>query len=312
VKEKFQDINFSAPARAIIDRAATTIDGYMAKGYNLSLRQLYYQYIGHDWFPDTWVDAEYNLKHKLPADTKNTQKNYKRLGDIIGNARMAGLIDWDAITDRHRSTEQRGTYPDLATYLQAVNEQYRRDKWVDQDTYVEVMVEKDALAGILGPVCERWEVAFTANKGYSSLTSMYERGKKLQSMRDVEGKEVHVIYLSDHDASGRDMVRDITRRLTLFSDGLVNVHNIALTIDQVHQYQLPENPLKTGDSRAEEYLANFGEHTWELDAFPPEEMVALVEGKIRELVSIPRWNRGNELQQADRDQLQDIIEGLPT
>ena len=95
--------NFRADTLAIIEKANKVIRTYQRQGYKLTLRQLYYQFVAKDLLPNTWIDKDYNLKHGLPEDTKNTIKNYKHLGDIINDGRLAGLIDWLAIEDRTRN-----------------------------------------------------------------------------------------------------------------------------------------------------------------------------------------------------------------
>lgn len=291
MKEKFQDIRFTDASVQAIDRVNSIIEDYARQGYRLSIRQLHYQFVSRNWYA-------------------NTKRNVKNLESLVSNGRMAGLIDWDAIEDRNRETQRVETWDSMGKFLQRLNNAYRRSKWKNQANYVEVMVEKQALEGILLPVCNRWEVAFTANKGYSSSSSLYERGKYLQSMRDVEKKQVHVIYLGDHDPSGIDMTRDVLDRLSLFSDGAVNVHRVALNLDQVTQWKLPENPAKMTDSRAEDYVEKFGEASWELDAIPPAELVRLVEGQITSLIERTQWNRDLDTQNRERSDLQDIIEGM--
>lgn len=288
MKEKFKDQKFTPETMAIIERADRIIASYAQQGYDLSVRQLYYQFVARNWIA-------------------NRDEEYKRLASIISDARMAGLIDWDAIKDRGRVTREGATHRNIAEFLQALNQQYRRDKWSQQPRHISVMVEKQALEGVLLPICQKWEIAFTANKGYSSSSTMYERGKYLQSMRDVEGKDVHVIYLGDHDPSGIDMTRDIEDRLRIFSDGDLTVHRIALNIDQVQQWRLPENPAKLTDSRSGEYISRFGDSSWELDAIAPEELARLVEEKIGQLLDRRAWDQALRQEFKEKNELQDII-----
>ena len=96
---------FRPDTLAIIQRANKVIVDYQRQGFKLTLRQLYYQFVAKDLLPDSWIDAEYNAKHGLPPDTKNTLKNYKHLGDIINDGRLAGLIDWLPIEDRTRNLQ---------------------------------------------------------------------------------------------------------------------------------------------------------------------------------------------------------------
>lgn len=291
MKECFQPKKFGERSLAIIAKANEIISTYAAMGYDLSVRQLYYQFV-----------AENVLK--------NTPENYQALQAVVSEGRLAGLIDWEYIKDRGRVTHKDSTYASLKGFIQQLNESYRLDKWKNQANYVEVMVEKQALEGVLLPVCQKWEVAFTANKGYSSSSTMYERGKYLQSQRDVEGKKIHVIYLGDHDPSGVDMSRDVQDRLSMFSDGYVEVHRVALNIEQVRRLKLPENPAKMDDSRAADYVALYGPHSWELDAIDPRTLAGIVEHKIRSLLDYTQWTKDVQIQDAEQDKLQDIIEKL--
>lgn len=291
MKEKFRDIRFGARALEWIDKINQVVAEYAAMGYDLTARQVHYQFVSRNWY-------------------RNTGANVKNLESLISDARLAGLVDWDAIKDRGRVTHTTATWPDIASYLQQLNDAYRRSKWVNQPRYVEVMVEKQALEGVLLPVCQRWEVPFTANKGYSSSSSLYERGKYLQSMRDLEHHEVHVLYAGDHDPSGIDMTRDVQERLEMFSNGPVIVHRIALNRDQVDQWHLPENPAKMSDSRAAGYVEEHGTSSWELDAINPSTLALLVGNAIEGLVDMPRWNAALEAQNRERDRLQDIVEEL--
>lgn len=291
-KECFSDKKFGERALDLIAKANSVIESPEYAGLTLTVRQLYYQFVGNVWL-------------------ENTPQNYEALATVISEGREAGMIDWDAIEDRGRVTNEQPTYESLKGYLRQLNESFRLDKWKKQKHYVEVMVEKQALEGIIWPVCERWAVPLTANKGYSSVSSMYKRGKYIQSQRDVERKEVHVLYLGDHDPSGIDMTRDVRDRLERYSDGPVDVVRLGLNYDQVMRHQLPENPVKLDDSRAKAYREQFGEHSWELDALKPTVLRSLVENGIKQFLDLQLWRKMEAQQQNDQDNLQTIIDELP-
>jgi len=291
MKEQFLDKTFSPRALEMVNVANRIIESYAAQGYGMTVRQLHYRFVAENIY-------------------KNTDQNYKSLASLVSEARMAGIVDWDNIKDLTRTTKQLDTHEGITQYLQTLNEHYRLQKWKNQKHYVEVMVEKQALENILHPLCEKWEVAFTANRGYSSSSSLYERGKYLQSMRDVEGKRVHVLYFGDLDPSGYAMSGDVKARLELFSDGPVDVQRMALNIEQVRQYDLVENPVKVDDSRAAAYIELFGTSSWELDALTPPVLVDLVEGGIKRYINMPQWEADVRKEQDEKDKLQDIIEAL--
>lgn len=269
MRELFTEKRFNIEAEALIGRCNIILSAYQEQGYDLSLRQLYYQLVASNVIP-------------------NEERSYKRLGEIISDARLAGLVDWDMIKDRGRETIISPRWKSPADLVEAGAEQFRIEKWKDQDCYVEVMVEKQALEGVLIPVCHELDVAFTANKGYSSSSALYEAGKRILDRSD-EGKEVHLIYLGDHDPSGIDMSRDVWERLELFSGTPIEFHRVALNMDQIRRLRPPENPAKLTDSRAAGYIKRFGRSSWELDALEPRLLAEIVRGAVLNLRDDDRW-----------------------
>jgi hypothetical protein len=167
------------------------------------------------------------------------------------------------------------------------------------------MVEKDALSGILEPVCRDLHVRFTANKGYSSSSAMYEAGKRIENAMRRQGRKVHLFYLGDHDPSGIDMTRDIRERLGMFAASKkIQVHRLALNYDQVEQWQPPENPAKETDSRYQAYADQFGESSWELDAVEPRTLADLVREGIGDLIDQDQWDAVMEGEKEMRTELE--------
>jgi hypothetical protein len=78
----------------------------------------------------------------------NTQKEYKRIGDVVDDGRKAGLIDWDAIEDRTRHLRELATWASPADAISAMTSWYREDLWLSQAIRIEVWIEKDALMGV--------------------------------------------------------------------------------------------------------------------------------------------------------------------
>ncbi len=296
MKECFQEKDFSPEHLAIIQQVNDILEEYEAEGYDLTLRQLYYQFVSRDIFPADrkWKQIGNGKWVRDPNGTINAEPNYKWLGDIIGDARLAGLVDWDAIKDRGRARVSPFFWDSPQQAVESITSGYRVDRWKEQPNYVEVMVEKQALEGILIPVCEREMVTFTANKGYSSLSYMYEAGKRWEE-KIIEEKEVHIIYLGDHDPSGIDMTRDIEDRGAMFANSTeIKIHRVALNMDQIRQLNPPENPAKVTDSRAASYIRRFGRSSWELDAVEPRQLDRLVTEAIEHLRDGELWEMGIE------------------
>ncbi len=208
----------------------------------------------------------------------------------MNDARLAGLLDWSMIVDRGRSTIANTHWNNPAEIVRAAANSFRIDKWKNQPNHIEVMVEKQALEGVLQPVCSRLDVNFTANKGYSSQSFMYSKGRALKRMQKA-GKAIHVLYLGDHDPSGLDMDRDIDDRLSMFSElPVVNVDRLALTMNQIEQYKPPENPAKITDTRAKKYIQKHGYSSWELDALEPKKLAQLVTDAVEALRDPDLWD----------------------
>ena len=149
MREAFIDRKFSASSLAVIGQANEIVDTYRAQGFTLTLRQLYYQFVSRDLIP-------------------NKQTEYKRLGSIINDARLAGMLDWDAIEDRTRNVRTITFWSSPEAIVEAVAEQYKEDLWHDQAYVPEVWIEKDALIGVIEPICEELRLPYFACRGYAS------------------------------------------------------------------------------------------------------------------------------------------------
>lgn len=276
---------FGDATLAVIDTAERICDEYAAQGYDLTLRQLYYQFVARDLL-------------------RNTQQEYKRLGAIVNDARLAGLIDWDHLVDRTRNLRGLTHWESPESIIGAVASQYRTDRWADQPYRVEVWVEKDALGGVIERPSSRLDVDWFSCRGYVSQSEMWSAAQRLIGHEDA-GKETVVLHLGDHDPSGVDMTRDIHDRLRLFGSS-TRVERIALNMDQVRRYDPPPNPAKVTDSRAAGYVAEHGGESWELDALPPDVLDALITEAVQEYRDESLWGESTQAMQAEKRQLQAV------
>jgi hypothetical protein len=278
---QYEAKEFSEEKLQMIASSNQVINKYIKQGFSLTLRQLFYVFVSNDMFPDSWKYRNVG-GDKWVRDsngTKNASPNYKALGGIVSDARVAGLMDWDAIVDRSRSSYANQHWDRPSQVVESAWGSYAIDKWKNQPNYCECWVEKEALEQVLQRACQPLDVRFFACKGYASQSALWEAAQRLLVERD-KGKEVHIIHLGDHDPSGIDMSRDIYDKLSLFTRGAVHIDRIALNMDQVEQYNPPPNPAKTTDSRYASYAEKFGEESWELDALPPPLLVELIKKAI--------------------------------
>lgn len=273
MKVGFEDINLRGESLKIINQANQIIAAYQAAGYRLTLRQLYYQFVARDLL-------------------KNTQQNYKRLGNIVANGRLAGLIDWGGIEDRTRNLAGVTHWEDPAQIMEGAASSFRLDKWEDQPNRVEVWIEKEALVGVIERTCRALDVDYFACRGYVSLSELFDAGYGRMRSYMKKGQKVTVLHLGDHDPSGLDMTRNLDERLNQFADGLglVDVNRIALNWDQIQLYNPPPNPAKETDSRYEGYVDQYGYESWELDALDPVVLNELIEAAVLDLRDSNLWN----------------------
>jgi hypothetical protein len=287
----YTEKNFRPETLSVIETANQIIAEYAGQGFTLTLRQLYYQFVARGLVP-------------------NTERSYKRLGSIVNDARVAGLIDWIAIEDRTRWLRTLSHWGNPGEIVEACAQQYRIDLWGAQDYRPEVWIEKDALVGVIEEVCEELDVPYFACRGYVSQSEQWRAGVRHRRWAQRHQKAV-VFHLGDHDPSGIDMTRDNHDRLDLFSRASgIDVRRLALNMDQVQQYNPPPNPTKLTDARAAGYLAEYGDESWELDALEPQVIADLIRENIEGLIDQDRWDDAQARQEAGRDRLREVAEEL--
>jgi hypothetical protein len=226
------------------------------------------------------------------------------LGNTISDARLAGLVDWDAIEDRTRALASYTTWSSPADVVHSAARSYARDLWAEQPFYCEVWVEKEALAGVVERACEERRVPFFSCRGYVSQSEMYTAAKRLAG---EAWRPIRLIHLGDHDPSGIDMSRDIKDRLELMMGWeayqSVSFKRIALNRDQITQYNPPPNPAKTTDSRFADYAKRFGGQSWELDALEPNVLVTLIRNTVNVGLDQTAWQEELTIESQERDQI---------
>ncbi len=288
--EALRRLQKNAGRMAIIQKANEIIANYQGQGYDLTLRQLYYQFVARDILP-------------------NKQSEYKKLGDVLLEGRMAGLIDWSAIVDRTRNLKSLPHWESPSDIVQACSTQFRVDLWEGQPFRVEVWIEKDALVGVIERVCQRFDVPFFSCRGYTSVSEIWGAAQRLKKYRrgTKKGQTPVILHFGDHDPSGIDMTRDITDRMATFGMPL-EVRRLALNFDQVQEYNPPPNFAKETDSRHAGYLQRFGDESWELDALEPSVLEALIQEEVEGLIEPKAWATQKARQREARAELQAVSE----
>lgn len=299
-KIKYIDRKFKPETLAIIVKANEIIDEYVAQSYDLTLRQLYYQFVSRDLIP-------------------NTQRSYDRLGSIINDARLAGLVDWSHMVDRTRNAQTLPHWESPRDIIRTTSRQFNIDLWKNQEYRPEVWIEKDALIGVIEWICTENDVLYFSCRGYNSQSEMWRAAMRMQEHVKAGQKPV-ILHLGDHDPSGLDMSRDILDRIrSVFRVRPIEFRRLALNMDQIEDADpsLPPNPTKITDSRSGPYIEEHGNESWELDALQPAFIERLIEVALDDLRDANQWEE--DIAERDRhrsnlsevaDQWDDVIDNL--
>ena len=196
-RQAFLPKKFHAATLEVIEHANEIIAEYERGGFSLTLRQLYYQFVARRLI-------------------ENTVSEYKRLGKIVNDGRLAGMIDWDGIEDRTRRLESYQSYVGPWEAIEEAAQSYREDPWLSQNYRPEVWIEKDALIGVIEGVCSDYHLPHFACRGNVSQSELYAAGKRFANYL-ADGLTPVVLHLGDHDPNGLDMTRDNRDRLRLFA-----------------------------------------------------------------------------------------------
>lgn len=263
----------------------------------MTLRNVYYKFVKNGWF-------------------ENSDDNYNRLKNAVGQGRLAGLISWDDIEDQERDLYGVNTYKAPEQLLKGLSSKYHRDLWEGQRFRPEVWVEKKGMTNVVSDICNQLRVDFFACKGYNSLTESWKAGQRLAGYVQ-KGQRPIIFYLGDHDPSGLDMVRNNREQLAMFAGTDIMVVPLALTHDQVLELgpDLPPNPAKQRDARIEgyrDYMADLGygpderDVSWEVDALEPTYIRQMIQREVDRLRDETMWDQALLREQEDKRYLMEI------
>jgi hypothetical protein len=288
---------FRAKNQALAKQAVTILQDERP----MTLRQLYYRLIS-------------------AGAINNATAEYKRLGAIMTRIREAGDVPRTWLVDHTRATLKPSSWSGLADFGESVRTCYRKDFWVSMPHHVELFVEKDAVAGTVQTVTSENDVAIRVCRGYASISFAGE-------IADLWGrieKPIFAYYLGDFDPSGFDLERDLREKLQRYSNreavGDADLgdrdtfiwQRLGVTEADFAAHDLVRLPVKESDKRTAGFIRRYGTACAEIDAIPPIELRRRVTEAIDSHIDVPRWNHLTQVEKAERDTLQRIVESLET
>jgi hypothetical protein len=245
------------------------------------------------------------LYYRLVSDgvIEKTEAAYKSLCRMTADMRRDTSIPYAWLADNTRWMRKPKTWGSLSGMLEHQQQFYRRDLWAEQDAYVEIWLEKDALSGVLIDVTAEWDVPLMVTRGYPSLSYLHSAGEAIAE----EHRPCFLYYFGDHDPSGVDITRAVEKGIRDFApDADLYFERVAVTVDQIEEYELPTRPTKKTDTRSR----NFEGESVEVDALPVEVLKDLCRGCITQHIDDERHQRLMLVEEAERATLAQIAATL--
>jgi hypothetical protein len=204
-----------------------------------------------------------------------TEAGYGVVQNDLTLMRKDGSLPYRWLADSTRWQRKPTTYRSVNEALEDTARLYRKDLWADANSYVEIWLEKDALAGVVVPITRQFDVPLMVARGYASLSFLHSAAEYISEL-DVPA---YIYHLGDYDPSGQDAARSIEQTLREMAPAAEIVfERIAVTPEQIAEWELPTRPTKASDTRSK----GFGEISVELDAIEPALLRDLVQSAIEE------------------------------
>jgi hypothetical protein len=304
---------FRSKNRTLVTAAVETLKAE----HPMTLRQLYYRLVS-------------------AGAIQNKQAEYQRLGSVMTRLREAGDVPRSWIVDHIRTRLKPSSWSGLADFADSVRECCRRDFWASLAVHVEVFPEKDAVAGTIQPVTEKYDIGLQVCRGYASVSFA---GEIADQWARIE-KPIYAYYVGDFDPSGFDIERDLREKLERYSGREIWTEEehpryveeildlgcdlsravwwkrLGVIEQDFDAYDLVRLPLKRdkngkySDKRTAGFIEEHGYDCAEIDAIPPSELRRRVEQAILSHIDQERWARLQEIEAAEQDTLNTYVESL--
>lgn len=257
---------------------------------------------------------------KKPKSTyANDRRSYQALCDLLTRARLVGLIPWTAIADPTRPVITWKAYPSVEPFIKEQTEEFMKGYWRDytasQPHHIEIIGEKNTIAGIIEPVAMEFCIPYTIGRGYSSLQPRHDLYNRY---RQSGKKELVLLILSDHDPDGLEIGQSFCRSMR-DDFGIDNIFpvRVALKRDQVDDLGLPPiMQAKQSSSNYDKFVQDHGHDVFELEAIPPEALQEILREAILSVIDTDALEREQEQERADllalrrqRERILKVVEG---
>jgi hypothetical protein len=204
---------------------------------------------------------------------EKSEAGYCKVQTDLVQMRKSGMLPYNWLADNTRWQRKPATFSNPEQAILQTARFYRKSLWDNANAYVEIWLEKDALAGVIMPVTELYDVPLMVARGYASLSFLHSAAEYMDAL-DVP---TYVYHFGDFDPSGVNAAEKIHETLIeLAPNAEIHFKRAAITPGQIRLFDLPTRPTKTSDTRSK----GFGDVSVELDAMPPQMLRDRVELSI--------------------------------
>lgn len=288
-KEFYAEYSPKPRNREILKYITKLLASYSKQGISLTIRQIYYKVIS----------KKYLTEVKDP---------YNTLSVLLTKARDAGLLDWNAIIDRTRTPIKHSEWRNINALLKTGLNAYRLHRWESQANYIEVITEKDTLYSALEPITNRYHVRLNVFRGNGSTTAVRDLANRILKA-EAKNLTPTLVYIGDFDPSGRAMVKNIKERVTFYTrKEHCPVLDVALTMEQIEAEHLKPIHVNKKDNNAAEYIEQYGDRAWEVDALEPKILTDVVRRTILKYIDCKKMDAVIAREKEDKAVLEKFIE----
>lgn len=253
----------------------------------MTVRQVFYQLVSRGIVP------------------KDENAGYRPVQAQVLQMRRAGWLPWSFIADGTRWMRKPESFLSVDDAIASMHRSYRRDLWQSQNVRIEVWLEKDALAGVVSTATNAWDVPLMVSRGTSSATFLHSAGETARNAWVEHGIATRIYAMYDFDAAGQRAARNVEAGIVEHAgdETPISFELLAVNESQIEAWQLPTRPAKKTDPEA----AKFGNVSVELDAIPPDKLVALVEGAITDNIATHAWEQEQISEASERAFLETMV-----
>jgi hypothetical protein len=234
---------------------------------------------------------------------EKSEAGYNKVQTDLVLMRKAGVLPYGWLADSTRWQRKPNTFDSVEQALQETARLYRKALWAEIDAYVEVWLEKDALAGVVNEVTDMCDVPLMVARGYASLSFLHSAAEYIKSLN----VPVYIYHLGDFDPSGVNAGEKIEQTLREMAPAAeIHFERLAVTPSQIQEWDLPTRPTKASDSRAK----IFGDISVELDAIDPDSLRELVADAIVSHLPLDQFEVLKVAEASERTLIRQLVGGL--